>query len=481
MEMKPPMQVGRSRPVQAWEDCPKRLYHRTFRDPAFAILEEGFIPGFGTANIHNFCSNETVEKGQHKAGIRADRHIEVCVSTKDALEYAWIFRSKSDGFLCREVVPGQCILYIRDTRTDTILWAREEAAEDTSAERARSMEGEAPEKAPRREEAGTSSSPTATTSPRPKLLQAHPKSILKKNKMLPPGPEGEDQVTIPATPVTVKFEGSGSITAEVGNLLALTDADRDKAAEERRAGRKEAPRARRLARIACGRCGVLRLEGQHVCFSCGAGVNQKSSQQTLRTFLAASRESIYQSAASELGINVTELCSADLRSSQAGWEADIRGGLSFGAHAIENARKWVKLHKKHGFHGSAEKFDNVDEYALKSLKAGRSRRMCCVDDCLVNAYLPSAGRSWEQRTLGYGSRAGNRGDANSLARLTFFTASADDMVAANLIAQHKDPPFAIEWLGTFLNTSDFVKVCTSTNALKMWKSLIRRSGISRSG
>ena len=226
--------------------------------------------------------------------------------------------------------------------------------------------------------------------------------------------------------------------------------------------KKEVPRARHLARIACGKCGVLRLEGQHICFSCGAGVNQKSSQQTLRTFLAASRESIYQSAATELGINITELCSADLRSSQAGWEADIRGGLSFGAHAIENARKWVKLRKKHGFHGSADKFDNVDEYALKSLKAGRSRRMCCVDDCLVNAYLPSAGRSWEQRTLGYGSRAGNRGDANSLARLTFFTASADDMVAANLIAQHKDPLFAIEWLGTFLNTSDFIKVCTST-------------------
>ena len=40
------------------------------------------------------------------------------------------------------------------------------------------------------------------------------------------------------------------------------------------------------------------------------------------------------------------------------------------------------------------------------------------------------------------------------------------MVAANLIAQHKDPPFAFEWLGTFLNTSDFIKVCTSTNALK---------------
>ncbi|CAE7587446.1 unnamed protein product [Symbiodinium natans] len=170
----------------------------------------------------------------------------------------------------------------------------------------------------------------------------------------------------------------------------------------------------------------------------GEGIAAKMTKHDpTRTFLAASRESIYQSAATELGINITELCSADLR-------------------------KWVKLRKKHGFHGSADKFDNVDEYALKSLKAGRSRRMCCVDDCLVNAYLPSAGRSWEQRTLGYGSRAGNRGDANSLARLTFFTASADDMVAANLIAQHKDPLFAIEWLGTFLNTSDFIKVCTST-------------------
>ena len=32
-------------PLLAWEDCPRHLYHRTTKDAAISILNQGFTPG----------------------------------------------------------------------------------------------------------------------------------------------------------------------------------------------------------------------------------------------------------------------------------------------------------------------------------------------------------------------------------------------------------------------------------------------------
>ena len=113
------------RPLIPIEESPPRLYHRTTRDAALAIVEGSMKPGFGdSGKAHNYFAPAALEDLQVKSGVRADLPIESVYETKLVLQHAWLFISESDGVLCSEEVPGTCALYARDTRDGSYIWTR---------------------------------------------------------------------------------------------------------------------------------------------------------------------------------------------------------------------------------------------------------------------------------------------------------------------------------------------------------------------
>ena len=94
-------------------------------DAAFSIIETGFQPGYGSSGkIHSYFAKATLRELENRAGSRANLHYELVISTDEALQHAYMFETTSEGILTRDVIPGSCILYVRDTTKGTIIWTR---------------------------------------------------------------------------------------------------------------------------------------------------------------------------------------------------------------------------------------------------------------------------------------------------------------------------------------------------------------------
>ena len=100
-------------PFLAWEDCPRHLYHRTTKDAAISILNQGFKPGHQDSGKMHVCfADMPLEEMQRgTSGVRADRPVEVVVSTKEVLEAGLkLFYTQSEGVLstrsCKSATQG---------------------------------------------------------------------------------------------------------------------------------------------------------------------------------------------------------------------------------------------------------------------------------------------------------------------------------------------------------------------------------------
>ncbi|CAE7920554.1 unnamed protein product, partial [Symbiodinium necroappetens] len=107
------------------EGFPNRLYHRTTHDAAFNILEDGLVPGFRhSGKYHCYFAKATLAELGNKAGVRANLHVELVFDTIEVLKHAYLFETESEGILCSERVPGECVLYVRDAESNETLWTR---------------------------------------------------------------------------------------------------------------------------------------------------------------------------------------------------------------------------------------------------------------------------------------------------------------------------------------------------------------------
>ena len=80
-----------------------------------------------SGKIHNYFAEETLDELGTKAGVRADHPIEVVMDTSLVAAGCWLFKTRSESICTRDTVPGSAILYIRDTRTDEMLYSAQAA------------------------------------------------------------------------------------------------------------------------------------------------------------------------------------------------------------------------------------------------------------------------------------------------------------------------------------------------------------------
>ena len=111
------------KPLEMATEFPTRLYHRTSRASAMAIVEEGFKVGGGpevdSGKAHNYFADRPLEDMLYKSGVRAAAKIELVVDTEIAMYLgALFFRTTSDGVLTTDRVHPRAVLGVRDTTTD---------------------------------------------------------------------------------------------------------------------------------------------------------------------------------------------------------------------------------------------------------------------------------------------------------------------------------------------------------------------------
>ena len=417
------------------EKIPRRLYHRTYKDRAFAILDSCFIPGHHTANAFVYFADREVGPGENVPGVRSDRPVEVVVNTLAALRQgAGLFYSRSEGVLCRESISGSTILYIRDTKTDEILWSGADGPEEQEEE----------ENAPHVEEAESSGS---------MVIDA-----------VGPLQEVQEEPDVDADVIEVSPSGRNRLTE--GQLQVVPD---EGVATRSTAPATQAPRPgwkRGITQIQCVNCGKLRLEGQHKCFHCGYYVTRGATQSAFRMWMARERSHVLDALAEQFGKGLWEMDAAKIR--QAAGTHDLRGQQSVDGRAIMLARQNLKGITKHGYTSMVDKFDQDDTYAIHAIKGGWTRRRLTIQDCVACAYLPNQGRSREQRELGYGSNKAwenKKVNHEGLARMAFFDKNADDLVLAGLIDDPNLEPMGYAWLGNFMGVKEFARIIRVTRAV----------------
>ena len=77
------------KPLEMQDEYPKRLYHRTNRESAMAIVEQGFLVGGGpeveSGKAHVYFSDKPLEDIAYKSGVRASAKFELVVDTEIAM------------------------------------------------------------------------------------------------------------------------------------------------------------------------------------------------------------------------------------------------------------------------------------------------------------------------------------------------------------------------------------------------------------
>ncbi|OLP89364.1 hypothetical protein AK812_SmicGene29194 [Symbiodinium microadriaticum] len=81
--------------------------------------------GYGrSGKCHNYFAKAALDELGERGGVRANLKFEMVFDTSEVLQHAWLFETASEGILCREEVPGSCILFIRDASKNVIVWTR---------------------------------------------------------------------------------------------------------------------------------------------------------------------------------------------------------------------------------------------------------------------------------------------------------------------------------------------------------------------
>ncbi|CAE7349128.1 GIP [Symbiodinium sp. CCMP2456] len=505
------------------EGFPARLYHRTTHDAAFQILEDGLIPGFrGSGKYHCYFAKATLSELGSRAGVRANLHVELVFDTLEVLKHSYLFETESEGILCRERVPGECVLYVRDFDSNMTLWTRpspgdedieviveiagittiedddepadlfsfpepaepeEEAAilsesiQEPEAE-ATTLDEEVP--APLSGGHGDDDAPPVSgtsDTPMPAILDATAADVLPEETALL---EEDDGTTNRPADITEADTTMAMIDdePEVAAAAEAPVAPKEEHVTRPAINMPTEPPHRILPppapssggrRRACPHCGTSHLVGQMVCPRCKAQL-AKATAQSQRKRIKTDRFRWFQEQAAALAtgkarsrLTVEEVL-ANIRREVGG-----RGAQSLDSVAIEKAKQMLKLANKQGCASIVERFDTDAEYTLASLNNGYDRDFLRTQDVLVHGILPNLGRNQAQRTLGtgvHGSGSWDRPESpESVARLLYLHDCNPAALRAGLLGTEQDDPLAIMWLGVAYSISGFIQVFLQHRAI----------------
>ena len=413
------------------------------------------------------------------------------VSTDEALQHAYLFETTSEGILTRDTVPGSCVLYVRDTSKNIIVWTRSDPNDTEEAivmdappsveESPGGDDGIFPESfegAPAPLSGGLETDQITKEEIAPGIVKPELPAILDStaSDMLPEEEPILGREEQRASPISRKREVEEVIydyddDDEEQDLGAGVGEIKEEIVPQQYDATPHQPTATLLALPpaphrggqyrACPHCGARHIVGQMLCLSCGVAIIKPSSQKQ-RKRVRTARWFAAEAASQAAGKPKNELSIQEILNEMRRDYSTSRGSQSLDGEALDKAKQQLKQAQKRGFSTIIERFDNDVDFTLHSVAGGFDREFLLIEDVLTHSALPNLGRSQEQRTLGVGAYGGGHQSEmarnEAIARVLYMHDVNLAALRAGLIDAVTDLPFCIMWLGGTYSIRKFVDV-----------------------
>ena len=502
------------KPLEMQDEHPKRLYHRTNRESAMAIVEQGFLVGGGpeveSGKAHNYFSDKPLEDIAYKSGVRASAKFELVVDTEIAMYFgALFFRTVSDGVLTTDRVHPRAVLGIRDTTTNEAVWSAEATEliklgkdmtvaspesylcfvnhplEETITDDPMENIAEPPAKVARTASTGAGGNPVP--SPRGRTITEGTLPFPKRARIQPPPPAAStasSSTDVPKTKAVLqpthkgvkKMGAKASATQGTPDVPKATSPTKPTPASPpprttTPATTATAPPAKGVALIEvdreglkfktydCERCNTVVFVGQHVCFGCNLRLrNTANFSSASRRFLAVSRKNLLREVCRNTDLKFTDLTARDLRPTK-----DVTGKLPKipEAATLERAKNHLVRAKEKGFQTIEERYGKDPVFAANMMENGQTVSNIRIWECLTSAVIPATQRSAAQRALNLGASQvpmGETAEDYPARTVHFYGVPGEALRAANLISDASDPNVCIGFGGTFFNLKNFAEL-----------------------
>ena len=401
-------------------NMPPRIFHRTSKSAAVEIIRHGLIPGgvgvCSSGRRHSYLSPFQLTDAKYKSGVRADRPIEVAVDTELALRSGVdLTLTSSDAIITADHIPNACILWVKDTQSDTFIYSLTEAEKRAIYEKAMYAGKLATDVFGQPAPPGTQEETPAAGQGRDSEISSGTHQV----KHFSERPPADDEADEPITDVARQnlISAPSTLAAEVEQVKSY--------------GTIPTGTYVSLPENQCRRCSNNIIEGMFTCMCCGLVItSSKRSERTMRIYQKRAEILMELSERSMVRINADNFLHY-----WTGQDVTDRAFVTWEADQIRRARQRLVRAMRLGFFNVVHRYRRDNVYAASLANINKDLKDCVLLDTLAVLRLPGVERTAGQRAIGTGPMERiNKRDRAHIAKVCYLT-----VTQRLLHDEYKDP------------------------------------------
>ena len=386
---------------------PPRIFHRTSKSAAVEIIRHGLVPGgvgvCSSGRRHSYLSPFQITDAKYKSGVRADRPIEVAVDTELALRSGVdLTLTSSDAIITSDHIPNACILWVKDTKSDTFIYSLTDGEKRAIYEQAMYGNQRASDVFGQPAPSGAQDEAPTAGSGRDAEISAGTRQVKHFNER----PPADDEADVPMTGVARQnlINAPSTLAAEIEQVKSY--------------GTIPTGTYVALPESPCPRCTNNLIEGMFTCMCCGYVItSSKRSERTMRIYQKRAEILLELSERSKVRINADNFLHY-----WTGEDVTDRAFVTWEADQIRRARQRLTRAMKLGFFNIVHRYRRDNVYAASLANVNKDLKDCVLLDTLAVLRLPGVERTAGQRAVGTGPMERiNKHDRVHVAKVCYLT------------------------------------------------------------
>ena len=388
-------------------NMPPRIFHRTSKSAAVEIIRHGLVPGgvgvCSSGRRHSYLSPFQVTDTKYKSGVRADQPIEVAVDTELALRSGVdLTLTSSDAIITSDHIPNACILWVKDTKSDTFIYSLTDGEKRAIYEQAMYGDQRASDVFGQPAPSGAQDEAPTAGSGRDAEISAGTRQVKHFNER----PPADDEADVPMTGVARQnlINAPSTLAAEIEQVKSY--------------GTIPTGTYVALPESPCPRCTNNLIEGMFTCMCCGYVItSSKRSERTMRIYQKRAEILLELSERSKVRINADNFLQY-----WTGEDVTDRAFVTWEADQIRRARQRLTRAMKLGFFNIVHRYRRDNVYAASLANVNKDLKDCVLLDTLAVLRLPGVERTAGQRAVGTGPMERiNKHDRIHVAKVCYLT------------------------------------------------------------
>ena len=365
---------------------------------------------------HSYLSPFQLTDAKYKSGVRADRPIEVAVDTELALRSGVdLTLTSSDAIITADHIPNACILWVKDTQSDTFIYSLTEAEKRAIYEKAMYAGRLATDVFGQPAPPGTQEETPAAGQGRDSEISSGTHQVKHFNERPPADDEADEPITDVARQNLIT--APSTLAAEVEQVKSY--------------GTIPTGTYVSLPETQCRRCSNNIIEGMFTCMCCGLVItSSKRSERTMRIYQKRAEILMELSERSMVRINADNFLHY-----WTGQDVTDRAFVTWEADQIRRARQRLVRAMRLGFFNVVHRYRRDNVYAASLANINKDLKDCVLLDTLAVLRLPGVERTAGQRAIGTGPMERiNKRDRAHIAKVCYLT-----VTQRLLHDEYKDP------------------------------------------